>query len=253
MDLGLVDKIALVTGGSGGIGAAVARCLAREGARVAIGYHGGREAADRLASDIERSRGTALVVQHDLREPDSIRAAVHAVAEAWGGPEVLVTCAWVHPGWPAQQPPVDPSPPDVWQQQLRGNVEGTARSVDAVLPHMKERGWGRIVLLSSGAAEDGQPGLEAYAGAKAALHGFARSLAQGLGPLNILTNVVMPGFIATERNRRVVPPGVLEHWASLTPTRRLATEDEVARVATFLASPANGSVTGAAIRVSGGH
>jgi len=117
---------------------------------------------------------------------------------------------------------------------------------------MKGQGWGRIVFISSGAAEEGQPGLEAYAAAKAALHGFARSLARGLGRDGILANVVMPGLVATERNRREVPASVLEQWASMTPTGRLATEDDVARVVAFLASDANRSATGCALRVSGG-
>jgi 3-oxoacyl-[acyl-carrier protein] reductase len=133
------------------------------------------------------------------------------------------------------------------------NVEGTAHSIDAVLPCMKAGGWGRIVLISSGAAEEGQAGLEAYAAAKAALHGLARSLASGLGRAGILTNVVMPGFIATERIRRLVPATVPEQWAAHTPTGRLATEDEVASVVAFLASAVNGSVNGASVKVSGGR
>ena len=140
----------------------------------------------------------------------------------------------------------------MWQEQLRTNTEGTARCIQAVLPVMEARGGGRIVLISSGAAEDGAPGLEAYAAAKAALHGLNRSLARGFGRAGILTNVVMPGFIATARHRQVVPAAVIEHLASLAPTGQLATEDEVARVVVFLAAPANRSVTGATIRVGSG-
>ena len=117
---------------------------------------------------------------------------------------------------------------------------------------MEARGGGRIVLISSGAAEEGAPGLEAYAAAKAALHGLNRSLARGFGRAGILTNVVLPGFIATARHRQVVPAAVIEHLASLAPTGRLATEAEVARVVVFLAAPANRSVTGATVRVGSG-
>jgi NAD(P)-dependent dehydrogenase (short-subunit alcohol dehydrogenase family) len=252
MDLGLGGKVALVTGGSGCVGTAVSRRLAAEGARVAIGYHDGREPAERVAAEIREAGGEALAVEHDLGDAASIQAGVRAVAEAWGGPEVLVTCAWVHPRWRAPDGPVEPSPAADWEGQLRLNVEGTSHCVAAAVPAMRAQGWGRIVLVSSGAAEDGQAAMEAYAGAKAALHGFARSLAQTLGREQVLTNVVVPGFLDTERNRRTVPAPVLDLWASQTPTGRLATADEVARVAVFLASPANGSVNGATVRVSGG-
>jgi len=253
MDLGLADRVAFVTGASGGIGAAIARALAAEGARVALGYHSGEEAVERVLADIERSGGAGLIVRHDLNDPASIDAAVDTIIRSWGGLDVLAASAWVQPAWPAPRGGgVKPSPPEVWQEQLRTNTEGTARCIQAVLPAMEARGGGRIVLISSGAAEDGAPGLEAYAAAKAALHGLNRSLARGFGRAGILTNVVMPGFIATARHRQVVPAAAIEHLASLAPTGRLATEDEVARVVVFLAAPANRSVTGATIRVGSG-
>ncbi|MBO0682736.1 MAG: SDR family oxidoreductase [Candidatus Dormibacteraeota bacterium] len=252
VDLGLTDKVALVTGGSGSMGSAVCRCLGAEGARVAIAYHSGRKEAERLAAEVCEGPGDAVVVHHDLEDPASIEEGVRSVTDLWGGPDILVASAWRQPPWAGGPGPVDPSPPDVWEQQLRVNLEGTSHCVQAVVPAMRSRGWGRIVLVSSGAAEDGGAGMEAYAGAKAALHGFARSLSQSLGAV-VLTNVVVPGFLMTERNRRNVPAPVLEHWASLTPTGRLATAEEVARVAVFLASPANGSVNGAAVRISGGR
>jgi 3-oxoacyl-[acyl-carrier protein] reductase len=253
MDLGLADQIALVTGASGAIGAAIARALAAEGTRVALGCHSGRDAAEQVLADIERAGGAGLIVRHDLNDPASIDAAVDTIIRRWGGLDVLVASAWVQPAWPAPRDGgVEPSPPEVWQEQLRTNTEGTARCIHAVLPVMKARGGGRIVLVSSGAAEDGAPGLEAYAAAKAALHGLNRSLAHGLGRAGILTNVVMPGFIATGRHRQIMPAAVVEHLASLSPTGRLATEDEVARAVVFLAAPANRSVTGATIRVGSG-
>jgi 3-oxoacyl-[acyl-carrier protein] reductase len=253
MELGLRDQVALVTGATGGIGAAIARALAAEGTRVALGYHSRKDAVERLLAEIERTGGSGLIVPHDLNDPATIDAAVATINRTWGGLDVLVACAWVQPVWPTSRSgDVELSPPEVWEEQLRTNTEGTAHCVQAALPAMKARGGGRIVLISSGAAEEGAPGVEAYAAAKAALHGLTRSLARGLGRAGILTNVVMPGFIATERHQQAVPAAVIEHLASLTPTGRLATEDEVARLVVFLAAPANGSVTGAAVRVGGG-
>jgi 3-oxoacyl-[acyl-carrier protein] reductase len=252
MDLGLADRVVLVTGASGAIGAATARAVAAEGGRVGLGYHSGREAAELLATELQAAGGEAIAVPLDLCEPDTAAAAVQTLAGAWGGVDALVASAVVWPAWPPHGGgPFAPTPAGVLRQQLAANVEGTASTVQAALPHMRARGWGRIVLISSALAEDGRPGMEAYAAAKAALHGLSRSLAWGLGPDGILINVVVPGLVPTPRNRQTMPP-VLDQVARLTPTGRLATEDEVARVAVFLVSAANGCITGTTVRVSGG-
>jgi NAD(P)-dependent dehydrogenase (short-subunit alcohol dehydrogenase family) len=247
MDLGLGNRVALITGASGGIGAVIAATLAAEGARVALGCHTGRDQAEQLAGQI----GTAMVVSHDLADPATIRAAADTVAQNWGRLDILVTCAWAAPGWARPDRPAEATPARAWQDQMRVNAEGTAFTVQAVLPHMRAAGWGRIVLMSSGAA-DGAPGLEQYAAAKAALHGLARSLARSAGPAGILTNVVMPGLIPTPRQRQSIPQQVLDEIAARNPTGRLATEDDVARLVAFLASAANNSVTGAEIHVGQG-
>jgi 3-oxoacyl-[acyl-carrier protein] reductase len=252
MDLGLQGRVALVTGASGEIGAAVARAFAREGANVALGYHSADDRARGLADEIDPGGDRTLVVRHDLGDATTIQAAVGQIVDAWGRLDALVASAWVAPGWLPPGATAESVPAEVWQTQLRVNVEGTAAAVRAVLPPMREQKWGRIVLLSSGAA-DGAPGMEHYAAAKAALRGISRSLAGSAGPDGILTNIVMPGFVATEKHRRTVPSAALEQWAAATPTRRLATEDDVAAVAVFLASAVNASTTGAEIRVDGGR
>src|SRR5262249_62221712 len=136
MELGLQDRVALITGASGGIGAAIARALTAEGARAAAGYHSRRDAAERLAADIERAGGTALIVPHDLRNPDSIRAAVDTVVRTWGRLDILVTSAWVHPEWP-DRAGGGPSSPEMWQGQLGVNAEGTAWTGPAGVPPSK--------------------------------------------------------------------------------------------------------------------
>ena len=247
MDLGLTDKTALVTGASGDIGAVIARTLAAEGARVALGYHTRRDQAEQLAGQL----GSAMVVAHDLADPATIRAAADAVAQRWGRLDILVACAWVTPGWARPDHPAEDTPAAAWHDQMRRSVEGTAFTVQAVLPYMRAAGWGRIVLLSSGAA-GGAPGLEHYAAAKAALHGLARSLARSAGPAGILANVVMPGLIPTPKHRQFIPRQALDQIAAASPTGRLASEQDVAQVVAFLASAANHSVTGAEIQVGQG-
>ena len=253
MDLGLTDRVAFVTGGSGGIGAAVCQRLAAEGARVAIGFQSSREHALRLVEEIAAAGGTAMAVEHDLADGTSPSRSVETITGAWSRLDVLVTCAWKSAGWPSpDREDTDLAGAESWREQLGLNVEGTAAVVQAVVGPMKQSGWGRIVMISSGAAEEGQPGLESYAAAKAALHAFNRSLARGLGRAGILSNVVMPGFVKTERNARFIPQVAFDQWASTTPTGRLPTCEEVATVVGFLASGANGSTTGTAIRVTGG-
>jgi 3-oxoacyl-[acyl-carrier protein] reductase len=252
MDLGLTDRVALITGASGGIGAAMARVFAEEGARVALGYHSAKDQAQRLADQISQAGGHALPLFHDLADPHSARAATDLVVRTWGRLDALATSAWVTPGWLAPDTPPESVPDQLWQDQLRLNVEGTASMIRAVLPQMRTQHWGRIVLLSSGAA-DGAPGMEHYAAAKAALRGISRSLAASTGPAGILTNVVMPGLVATARHRATIPAQALQQQAARTPTRKLATEDDVARVVAFLASAANTSITGTEIRIDGGR
>src|SRR5579859_773327 len=188
--------------------------------------------------------GTAMILPHSLADPATSQAAAEAIMRTWGRLDVLVTSAWASPGWAPPDHPAEATPASAWQDQMRINAEGTAYTVQAVLAPMRAAGWGRIVLLSSGAA-DGAPGLEQYAAAKAALHGLARSLARSAGKAGILANIVMPGLIPTERNRQRIPQPALDQIAAATPTGRLATEDDVARLVTFLASAANTAITGA--------
>jgi 3-oxoacyl-[acyl-carrier protein] reductase len=252
MELGLGGRVALVTGASGGIGGAIAALFAAEGAGVALGYHADPAGVQELAGRIGAAGGEALPVPHELADPGSAAAAVGAVLDRWGRLDVLVAGAWAPAAWLPPDTPAESVPATAWQEQLRVNVEGTGAAIRAVLPPMRAGRWGRVVLLSSGAA-DGAPGLEHYAAAKAALHGISRSLAGSAGPDGVLSNVVMPGLVATARHRHTIPAAALEQRAGRTPTRRLATEQDVAGVVVFLASAANGSVTGTEIRVDGGH
>ena len=252
MDLGLSGRAALVTGASGGIGAAIARAFVREGANVALGYHAAEHRARHLAEQIDPGGERTRLVHLDLGDPETIRAAVELTVQSWGRLDAMVASAWAAPDWLPPDTPAEAVPAHAWQAQLRVNVEGTAATIQAVLPQMRTQQWGRIVLLSSGAA-DGAPGLEHYAAAKAALRGISRSLAASAGPAGILTNIVMPGLVATEKHRGTIPAQAFEQWAAQTPTRRLSTEDDVANLAVFLASPANANTTGTEIRVDGGR
>jgi 3-oxoacyl-[acyl-carrier protein] reductase len=253
MDLGLQGRVALITGGSRGIGKAAALLFAREHARVAITYRTQRDKAEAVVDDIQRNGGEAMAVPFDLASPDSINAAVASILDRWQQIDILVNNAvqWgTRPPWAA--PLFEALPPDEWRATLRANAEGPYAAIQAVLPSMRARGWGRIVNVSSGIAVDGLPGSGPYAAAKASLHGLTRTLAKELGPAGILVNVVMPGLTLKEDTAAALPAAMLEEFAKASPIRRLLPAEEVVPTIVFLCSPANTAVTGEIIRASGG-
>src|SRR5258706_5408188 len=252
MDLGLKGQTVLVTGSSSGIGRAAAIAFGAEGARVAITYHKNSQGAEETANKVRDAGGQALVTHYDLADHDSIRASIESIQREWGALNVLVNNAvqMDHKG-PAKQLFED-VPLEDWESMLRSTLEGITLTIQCALPLMRKSGWGRIVNISSDAT-DGWPGLGPYATAKAGLHGLTRTLAVELGPANILSNVVMPGFVLTERNQEQVPAEYRDQIKQHLPTRQLPTPEDVAVVIVFLGSPVNRQITGQIIRVTGGR
>jgi len=252
-DVGVRGRVALVTGSSRGIGRATAQLFGAGGARVAITYRSDRERAECVAAGICRAGGEACVVPFDLSSPDAMRGAIDLVLERWGSIDILVNnaVAWGLRA-PAAAKPFEQLGESEWRDGLRSNIEGTYAAVQAVVPSMRARQWGRIVTISSAAAVDGMPGLAWYAAAKAALHGLTRTLARELGACGVLANIVMPGLTLTEQVAERVPVSRREAVARATPIGRLLHPEEIAPVVVFLCSGANTGVTGEIIRVSGG-
>ena len=254
MDLGLKEHVALVTGSSQGIGRSTAEAFAREGTRVAVTYRNRQDLAEAVARRIRENGGEAIVVQYDLASDDSIHAAVEAVRQQWGRLDILINNAVEWGSGPVGGAPVfEKIPSEQWRDMLRVNIEGVYSGIQAVLPSMRERRWGRIVTISSGLAVDGMPGSGAYAGAKAAIHGLTRTLYKELAPEGILINVVMAGLTLTDHVLARVPAAMRDGIARSSPIRRLPGPDEVAPPIVFLASPANTLINGEIVRVSGGH
>jgi 3-oxoacyl-[acyl-carrier protein] reductase len=249
MDLGIADRVALVTGSSRGIGRAIALQLAREGARVALTYREQSCRAEAAAAEIRAAGGTAMTVELDLASPESIEAAVAAVDAAWHRIDILVNNA-IDYGRRAYVP-FERLPPAEWRRMLRTNIEGPYAAVQAVVPAMRRQKWGRIVSISSIAADDGLPGAAWYATAKSALHGLTSTLTKELGGFGILANVVMPGLTLTDSSD-LIPAALREEYERATPIGRLLHADEVAPMAVFLCSALNTAVTGQVVRVSGG-
>jgi 3-oxoacyl-[acyl-carrier protein] reductase len=252
MDLGLKQHVVLVTGSSSGIGRAAAIAFAAEGARVAITYHRNHEGADQTAQQVRRAGGEALIIAYDLADPAGIRSSIAAVEHQWGALNVLVNnAAPMDISAPTGQP-FEEVPLQRWEGMLRQTLEGVIVTLHCAVPLMRRSGWGRIVTVSSDAV-DGWPGLGPYATAKAGLHGLSRTLAIELGPANILSNVVMPGMVLTEGIQDRVPAVHKDQVKQHTPTRRLTTPEDVARLIVFLGSQANQQITGEIVRVTGGR
>ncbi|MPZ82817.1 MAG: SDR family oxidoreductase [Actinophytocola sp.] len=253
MDLQLSERVALVTGGSRGIGRAAALLLAREGARVAVSYRSAADAAAAVVAEIAAAGGTAAAVPLDLADHESIRSAVGSVVDRWGRLDVLVSNALDTNGltlWPPTA--FEELAASSWQPFLRANVDGPYAVAQAVVPVMRAQGFGRIVLVSGTSALDGQPFAAALATAKAALHGLVRTLTKELGPAGILVNAVLPGTTLTEHIEAVLPAAARTARESASPIRRLLGPAEVVPTVAFLGSPLNTGVTGELVRVSGG-
>lgn len=250
MDLGLQDKRVLVTGATRGIGRSTALAFAEEGARVVISYHTDEAAAQEVVKELGGEE-RAHAVQLDLNSPESIQAGVRAAEERWGGLDVVVanaqTWTWVDPD---QLPPLEDLDVDDWFGKMRANLEGHILTVRSALRGMRERGWGRVVLLSSVTATTGMPKSEIYSATKSALHGFARGLMWNSD--GILINVVAPGGTVTPQ-LELVDPAIVEKSRQETPSGRLTTAEEVARLVVFLGSEGNGNINGEVIRTAGGR
>jgi 3-oxoacyl-[acyl-carrier protein] reductase len=201
MDLQLKDQTVFITGSSSGIGRATAIAFGAEGARVAVTYHKNRQGAEDTASRVRDIGGPALVMHYDLAEPDSIRSSIKSLEKEWGTLNVLINnAAPMEVAGPTGQLFED-VPLKNWEAMLRSTLEGIALTIQCALPLTRKSGWGRIVNISSDAT-DGWPGLGPYATAKAGLNGLTRTLAVELGPANILSNIVMPGAVMTERTQQ---------------------------------------------------
>ena len=245
-DLDFADRVALVTGGSRGIGRAVCVELARRGARIAINYADNRAAAAEACERVEAAGGTCLPIQADVSDPGAVAAMVETAARELGAVDLLVTCAAiVHEQTHTEMDLA------TWRRTFAVNLDGTYHPVMALKDGMIERGYGRIVCISSLAALRPRPTSVAYSASKAAIIALVRSCAVAFAPA-VRVNCVAPGFVDTEilafmddeAKRAVI---------EATPLKRLGDPHEIAEMVAFLLSDRSSFTTGQTVLACGGQ
>jgi len=238
--------VALVTGGTRGIGAAITTMLAGNGARVAAGYSRGQDAAEALQQRLTGGGSQVSIHQGRVDQPDDCARVVAEVLDRFGRIDFLVNNAGI-----TVDKTVRKMTADDWQNVLSVNLFGAFAMTKAVLEHMIERGSGRIINISSVIGETGNVGQANYAASKAGLVGFTKSLALEMSRRGITVNVVAPGFIGTEMVEQM-PKAALDAVVEKIPLRRLGRPEEVARVVQFLLEDASSYITGAVYTINGG-
>ncbi|WP_407180520.1 SDR family oxidoreductase [Bradyrhizobium sp. STM 3562] len=248
----LAGKVALVTGASRGIGAAIAGRLAADGAIVAVHYNSAAEAAHRVVTDIVGSGGTAFALQADLSEPSGAKNLVGTFTAELTRRcpkaefDVLVNNAGV-----SKRATIEDITEEDFDRLLQTNLKSPFFLIKALLPHLRD--GGRIINISSMGTRAAYPAMAAYAPAKAGLEALSRLLAVHLGGRRITVNAVMPGATATDMNANARDPVASRALAETIALRRVGTPEDIAKVVAFLASEDGAWITGQSIEASGGQ
>ncbi len=247
MDLGLKDKVALITGASRGIGAASATALAHHGATIIINYINSQDKAEAVLDEIKGSGGRGMVFQADVRDREAVDAMVDAAVKEFGQIDILVNNANINF-------PIKPFIELTWNQietKIMGEMKALYNCSQAVLKDMLSRKSGKLVLISSSLSRFPGYGFAAHAAAKSAMDGMAKVMATELGPAGITVNVVGPGLTLTDATAGQ-PKEMHEQVAAITPLRRLGLPQDIAGAVVFLSSSLSDYLSGEYLPVTGG-
>ncbi len=246
--LDLSGKVALVTGGSRGIGAAVAELLARVGADIVLTYASNKKAAERVASEVRSFGPDCLIVQANASRAVDVRRAVRTAIKRFGRIDILVNNAgiWTHGA-------IGKMTERTWDETMDVNLKGTFLFCNEVVPLMKKRRSGRIINITSTAGQRGEAFHSHYAASKAGVTAFTKSIGVELAPFGILVNCVAPGWVDTDMSASSLRvPSSLREITRTIPNRRVASSEDIAGAVLFLASEFAGHLVGSTISVNGG-
>jgi 3-oxoacyl-[acyl-carrier protein] reductase len=242
----LAGKVAVVTGASKGIGAAVAKYLAAEGAAVVVNYSSSREGADRVVNEVAAKGGKAVAVQANVAQQADILRLFAETTKAFGAPDILVNNAGIYEGAPIGQ-----ITEENFHRHFNLNVLGLILATQEAIKHIGPAG-GSIINISSVVSTLAPAGLAVYNATKSAVDNLTRTFAKELGPRKIRVNSVNPGPVETEGTRSTGIIDQVQGYAAITPLGRIGQPDDIAPVVVFLASPDSGWITGESIYAAGG-
>jgi 3-hydroxybutyrate dehydrogenase len=255
----LKGKTALVTGSTSGIGLAIARALAAEGADLVINGFGDADAVERSRAALEQaSGGRALYSPADLTKADAIEAMMAEAKQAFGGVDILVNNAGMQ-----HVAPVDEFPPDKWDLIIALNLSAAFHTTRLALPGMKQKGWGRIVNTASAHSLVASPNKSAYVAAKHGIAGFTKTVALETAQAGITVNCISPGYVWTTLVENQIPDTMKARGLTreqvmndvllaAQPTKKFVTVEQVASLALFLCRDEAASITGANLSMDGG-
>ena len=241
----LDGKVAIVTGGSRGIGRAIALELARLGAQVAINYRSASQDAEKVADEIRALDTDALCLQADVSNKDQARSLVKQVIDEWGRLDILVNNAGI-----TRDKTLRKLTDEDWEEVINTNLNSVYYTVSAAMPTMVEQQFGRIINISSFVGQAGNFGQTNYSASKGGIIAFTKSAAQELARYNVTVNAIAPGFTLTEMLAKV-PDEIQQKILDKIPMRRFGKPEEIARAVVFLAADGD-YITGQQINVNGG-
>jgi len=242
----LKGKTAIVTGASRGIGAEIAKYLAKEGARVAVNYSGSQSKAEEVVKEIEASGGEAFAIQASVSDSDSVSTMVSATLERFGSIDILVNNAGI-----TRDNLIMRMKENEWDDVIDTNLKGVFLCTKAVTRQMMKQRAGRIVNIASIVGVSGNAGQANYVAAKAGVIGLTKTTAKELASRNINVNAIAPGFITTEMTAEL-PEEVTSQMMTQIPLAKLGNPEDVAKAVVFLASDDSNYITGQTLHVDGG-